>query len=291
MKLLILFLFLIQFVFCSGVDLLQNPGHLTDLEPTTTMIIKPINELNNIVIGIMELFPLDVALLNTNIISYRVIVGTLNLDCINIEQQYNNSFFNAITHLNEILDFINNKINEVEKQPNLELTLSTQNPELLLYQLLKNYNIYMQNIIILAMKLIKKIINGNTHNEKEQHLDTFKNEVKGYLNYFQNQLNKDWLDYARVFQNKGDQYSLDYIKNFQNQRNKILLEYINAHRNQTKQHSLIQLNQLTSDYIQNLRNQLNQLYLPETIQNVNTTPYQVQYGHRRRNVHGNGQGQ
>ncbi|KAF7637045.1 hypothetical protein Mgra_00003434 [Meloidogyne graminicola] len=56
MQLLILFLFLIQFVFCSGVDLLQNPGQLTEHEKNIGKTIKPIEGLFKVVTDIMNLF-------------------------------------------------------------------------------------------------------------------------------------------------------------------------------------------------------------------------------------------
>ncbi|KAF7637031.1 hypothetical protein Mgra_00003420, partial [Meloidogyne graminicola] len=59
MQLLILFLFLIQFVCCSGVELLQNPGQLTQPEENTGKNIRQIEGLNELLIDTMDLFAMS----------------------------------------------------------------------------------------------------------------------------------------------------------------------------------------------------------------------------------------
>ncbi|KAF7637050.1 hypothetical protein Mgra_00003441 [Meloidogyne graminicola] len=100
MQLLILFLISIQFIFCSGVELLQNPGQLTEHEENTGKNIQPIEGLNKVVTDVMKLFVSAIRFVG---MKDRKILKRLNNNYESIQEQY--------IYFSYLLGLLNNKLN------------------------------------------------------------------------------------------------------------------------------------------------------------------------------------
>ncbi|KAF7637048.1 hypothetical protein Mgra_00003439, partial [Meloidogyne graminicola] len=165
----------------SGVDeLLEDPSQLTEAQNIIGESKGPIEELNTVVISVMSLFT-STHLDGPIQIRDRDIIAMLNQTPNSVKEQYER----YLTELGKLKAKFN-LIHSHEQQTHVELTLNPQqnNTELEIHQLLKKNNIYMQNIIILAMNIIKSLINLYNLTIPPQQINIFYHELVKCLNEF-----------------------------------------------------------------------------------------------------------